>query len=288
MPVMSGSLKGNGMTTNSSNARIFGSDSDSISLAPIGTTLPTTIDGALDGAFEDVGWLHTDGIKESPTGSKAESRGFQGMGIIRTRIETPGTTIGFHALESKGQTKSLRYDEKSTSTSGGVRKTTRGPGQKVSSRSAVVDIYDADDVTVKERWVIPKLDISPDGDREFTNSDIAGFPFLGDIIGDYDTFASTASSAIGTGWDLTISGIPTGGTFTLTVNGVATAGITYNASTAAIASALNALSGVTGLTGITVTSSAPFVLTFPSNVTLSANGSALTGGTTPDAVAVLS
>ncbi len=53
-------------------------------------------------------------------------RGHQGQKVVRTRIETPGTTIAFHALESKAQTKGLRYDEKQVTVTGGVRKVRRG------------------------------------------------------------------------------------------------------------------------------------------------------------------
>lgn len=173
------------MTVNSANARIYGSDSDSIYLAPIGATPPTEISGLPGAAYEDIGWLHSDGITEAFTGSKSEIRGHQGQRVVRTRMESPGTTISFHALESKAQTKSLRYDEKTVTDTGGVRRVTRGAGQKVSARAAVIDIFDADDVTVKERWIIPRLEITPDGDRVFTGSDIAGFPFIGEIIGDY-------------------------------------------------------------------------------------------------------
>jgi len=275
------------VTTNASNARIFGSDSDSIFLAPIGTAVPTTINGALDPAFEDVGWIHEDGITETFTGSKSEIRGYQGARVVRTRIDTPGTTIGFHALESKTQTKALRYDEKSSSTTAGIRTVTRGAGQKVQARVAVIDIYDADDVTVKERHVIERFEIVPDGNRVYTGTDIAGFPFLGEIIGDYTSYESTAATSLGAIWNVTISGTPTGGTYTLTVNGATTAAIAYNALAAAVASALNALSGVTGLSGITATGTGPIVVTFPSAVTLTANGASLTGGTTPDATVAL-
>lgn len=266
------------MTVNSELARIFGSDNDSISLGPVGTALPVTIDGALNGALEDVGWIHSDGITETFTGSKSEIRGHQGARVVRTRVETPGTTISFHALESKAQTKSLRYDEKDVSVTDGVRKVTRGAGQKVSPRSAVIDVFDADDVTVKERWVIPRLEISPDGDRVFANSDIAGFPFIGEIIGDYYVYESSPSPLSAT-WTVEITGTPTAGTYTLTVNGVTTAPLAYNAATAVVAAAINALSGVTGIAGVTASGTATAVaLTFPSVVTVEASGS-LTGAT---------
>lgn len=268
------------MAVNSANARIWGSDTDAIYLAPLGTPLPTSIDDALNPAFEDVGWLHSDGITETFTGSKSEIRGHQGQRVVRTRIETPGTTIGFHALESKPQTKALRYDEKSVSVTNGVRKVRRGAGQKVQARAAVVDVFDADDVTVKERHVIERFEIVADGDRVFAGSDIAGFPFLGEIIGDYDSYESAGVSQTADEWDVTVSGTPTGGSYTLSVNGFATAGIAYNANAAAVAAAVNALSGVTGVSG--VTASGTVKLVFPVAVVLSADGSNLSGGTDPD------
>lgn len=177
------------MTAVAENARIFGSDLDSIYLAPIGTALPTTIEGAPGAGFEDVGWLHSDGITEAATGSKEVIRGHQGARVVRTRMGDSGTTIAFTALESKPQTKSLRYDEKTVDTStAGVRKVTRGSGQKVSARAAVIDVFDADNVTVKERLCIERLEIVTDGDRVFVNNDISGFPFIGEVIGDYISF----------------------------------------------------------------------------------------------------
>jgi hypothetical protein len=181
------------MVLNADNARIYGSDLDSIYLAPVGTTLPTTIGGALDPEFEDVGWLHEDGIVEAATGSKEVIRGHQGGGVVKTRISESGTTIGFTALETKAQTKALRYNEKTVDTTvPGVRKVRRGAGQTVKRRAAVIDLFDADNVTVKERLVIPVLEIVPDGDRTYVNSDIAGFPFIGEVIGDYDSFETEA------------------------------------------------------------------------------------------------
>ena len=267
------------MAVNSSLARIFGSDSDAIYLAPLGTPLPTDIDSPLDPAYEDIGWLHSDGITETFTGSKSEIRGHQGQKVVRTRIETPGTTIAFHALESKAQTKGLRYDEKQVTVTGGVRKVRRGAGQKVQARVAVVDVFDADDVTVKERHVIERFEIVADGDRVFSGTDIAGFPFLGEIIGDYDSYESAGDAQTADKWTVTVAGAPTGGTYTLTVNGFQTAGIAFGAAAAAVATAINALSGVTGVAGVTATGSVN--LTFPVPVTLTADGSGLTGGTDP-------
>lgn len=272
------------MAVNAGNARIFGSDKDAIYLAPVGTSLPSTIDGALDGAFEAVGWLHSDGITEALTGSKSVIRGYQGSGVVRTLMTESGTTIGFHALESKPQTKALRYQEKSVSVTNGVRKVVRGSGQSVSARAAVIDVYDADDETVKERHIIERFEIVPDGDRVYSGTDIAGFPFLGEIIGDYTTFESASTSAAADKWDVTVTGTPSGGTYTLTVNGFTTAGIAYDATAVNVAAAINALSGVTGVSGVTGTGAV--TLSFPMPVVLTGDGGGLTGGTSPDVTVV--
>ena len=268
------------MSVNSELARIFGSDSDAIYLAPLGTTLPTTIDGALDPAFEDIGWLHADGITETLTGSKGVIRGHQGQGVVRTTMSESGTTFGFHALESKPLTKKLRYYEKNVDTAtAGVRKVTRSAGQRVSAMAAVIDVFDADDVTVKERHVIERLEITPDGDRVYTGTDIAGFPFMGEVIGDYVSFEGAGSGAVSDKWLVTVEGTPTGGTYVLSVNGYNTAGIAYGANASAVAAAVSALSGVTG---VTATGAGTITLTFSAPVALRADGSGLSGGTDPD------
>ena len=92
---------------------------------------------------------------------------------------------------------------------------------------------------------------------------------------------------------LTISGTPTGGTFTLSGNlkdtgaYVITAPIAYNATAAAVLAALQA-SNVFGSTPITVSGSAggPYTITTPLAL-LVGDGSALTGGTAPAATVVL-
>lgn len=170
------------------NAFIAGSDLDAIYLAPIGTTLPTAIDEELDLAFEHVGWLHSDGITETAVGSKTEIRGHQGQRVVRTRMETPGTQFAFTALESKPQTQALRYVEVSSTSTAGVRTTRRTPGQKVSARAAIIDVFDADYTERQKRHVIEHVDITPNGDLVYAGSDIASYPFLADVISDYDVF----------------------------------------------------------------------------------------------------
>lgn len=111
------------------------------------------------------------------------------------------------------------------------------------------------------------------------------------------TAPTDATTALTTGTSeqqtITITGAPTGGTFTLGFSGQTTAGIAYNAVASAVQSALVALTSV-GAGNVTVSGgpgpTTPYVVTFTNQLansdqpTLTATGS-FTGGTTP-AVAV--
>lgn len=169
---------------NAANARIFGSELDAVYLAPIGTALPTGIDTELDPAFEAVGWLNEDGITEAATGSVDKKRGFQGSGVVRTLVTEPGTTVAFVAMETKQQTQELRNHVKQSTVTAGVRKSTIGPGQRIAKRACVIDLHDIADTAIKRRDIIEVLEISTNGDVQYTSTEIAVYPFLGEVIGD--------------------------------------------------------------------------------------------------------
>ncbi len=92
---------------------------------------------------------------------------------------------------------------------------------------------------------------------------------------------------------VTITGGPTGGTFTITLEGDTTAGIAFNATAATVQAALEALPGVDP-GDLTVTGSAggPYTVTFNTgggNVAqMTASGASLTGGTSPAAAVATS
>lgn len=86
----------------------------------------------------------------------------------------------------------------------------------------------------------------------------------------------------------TITGSPTGGSFTLTLNGETTAAIAYNAASSVVQAALLALPSLSP-GDVTVTGSAggPYTITFGGNLAgqnvaaITASGAGLTGGSTP-------
>lgn len=87
---------------------------------------------------------------------------------------------------------------------------------------------------------------------------------------------------------VTVSGSPTGGTFTLTYSGQTTAGIAFNASASAVQSALEALSNIApGDVVVTGSAAAGYEVRFAGTLAdedvsqMTASGASLTGGTSP-------
>lgn len=89
----------------------------------------------------------------------------------------------------------------------------------------------------------------------------------------------------------TITGTPTGGTFTLSFNNAETGNIAYNASAAAVQTALEALTNVgSGNVAVTGSAGGPYTITFQNDLggqnvaALVSDPALLTGGTNPDVV----
>jgi hypothetical protein len=103
------------------------------------------------------------------------------------------------------------------------------------------------------------------------------FAIGGDVI---STGAATAEVQT-----VTLTGVPTGGTYTLTFDGETTAPLDFDSTNAEIEAALEALPNIEP-GEVTVTGTGPFTVTFATSVgnvpQLTADGSALTGGTDPD------
>lgn len=103
------------------------------------------------------------------------------------------------------------------------------------------------------------------------------FMIGGDVIS-----TGAATSEVQT---ITLTGTPTGGTYTLTFDDDTTGNIAYNANAAAVQSALEGLAGLAP-GDVTVTGTGPWTATFALEIgnvpQMTADGTGLTGGTDPD------
>lgn len=101
---------------------------------------------------------------------------------------------------------------------------------------------------------------------------------------DISLFSQNGTSEVQT---VTITGSPTGGTFTLTLSGQTTAAIAYNAAASAVQSAIAALSTVgSGNVAVSGSAGGPYTVTFQgslahTNVAQMTATSSLTGGSSP-------
>ncbi len=172
------------MALDAANARIFGSDLDKVSVAPLGTTAPTAL-SALDAAFLDVGWLHTDGIPFTPADSVQKIRGHQGGKVVRTTISESDLSFTFQCLESTAVTLGLQDNITASATATGVTTQTISAGRNVEARAFVLDLYDKDDTSIHYRYVVPRGEIGERQEFTYANSDITGYTFTVEIIGSY-------------------------------------------------------------------------------------------------------
>lgn len=162
----------------------------------------------------------------------------------------------------------------------------KGGGVAAGNGLAVTQVWDYDGSSMKDRSVVHSFaGATPVLDPEVDDT-------TGEILRDENDevqlkFKRAIKVTFGAGgaekasYTLTITGTPTGGTFTVTVDGQTTDAIAYNASSATIAAEINELTGVSGavVTGGTFPGNAKTV-TLNERVVVTATGS-FTGGTTP-------
>lgn len=100
------------------------------------------------------------------------------------------------------------------------------------------------------------------------------------LVNDVNAFVKLVTGPLA--YTVTVSGAPTGGTFTLKVNGVTTGTIAHNASAATVKSAIVAVDDGLVADQVTVTGSAggPYTVNAAASITLG-SAAGLTGGTSP-------
>ena len=66
--------------------------------APLGTTLPTTADEALDAAFKDLGFVSEDGVTNANTATTSSVKAWGGQEVLNLQTDKPDT-FKFRVLE---------------------------------------------------------------------------------------------------------------------------------------------------------------------------------------------
>lgn len=173
------------MPVDAANARIFGSDDDAVWVGKtLGAVLP--IDLSEPGPdFDDLGWLHSDGPEFAPSDSVEKFRGHQGGRVVRTKMTESDSVFTVQCLETTAITLGLQHNIKEHNTTAGVSTLRLSSGRRVIARPWVLDFFDEDEITLHHRYVVPRGEIGERSSFKFANSDITGYTFPIQIIGDF-------------------------------------------------------------------------------------------------------
>lgn len=241
------------------------------------------------------------GANLTPDVSYNDLMGYGQRSPRRRILQNEGMAIDFTPSEARKITleiqNNLAAGKFNPTTTGGFRaKKTAGEAPRYWSLFILgADFNDETGGDIFPWWFIPKVGLDKPGKTSMQTDTPMMAPTTLTMFQDGDNLWEFGID--GAGWaDLaasmgfvspkvvTITGTPTGGTFTLSIGGQTTAPIAYNATATTVQTALQALSSV-GAGHVTVTGSAggPYTITFDDTVsgTLTASGASLTGGSSP-------
>lgn len=267
------------------------SDDEAFFGGPLGTPLPTDAVDVLDAGLEPHGWMGDDGFVNNIQRDVTKHRDFAGT-VIKTTQDTYEETVAVTCCESNPAVLKTVFGDDNVTVDfvDGHRKTAiRHDEAPLPRKSFVVRVIDG----VKTRMlVIPEGQVTEVGEITWLSSELVQYTLTIDCFtpraGEYPDNPAAVNEYIDEPdvesdddvENLVTLGSPSAGTFTLTFRGETTAGIAYNATSAAVKTALVALDDGFGASDWAVTGSAggPYTILTPGGA-LTGSGSGLTGGT---------
>jgi len=139
-----------------------------ISSADLGSTAPTTVDGVLDAAFTDLGYVSEDGVTETHDRTQEMIRAWQNAQVVRTVTTEGTTTFSFTLLQTSADVVAEYYGG-TVAVDGSI---VTDPSDERPHRAYVIDIVDGTD---KIRKYIPDGQITEVGDIVYANGEPIGY-----------------------------------------------------------------------------------------------------------------
>ena len=139
-------------------------------VAPIGTTLPTDFDGALDAAFKDVGYIGDGGVTEGDSVSTNSVKAWQNGAEVALLQTEFSLTYAFEMLETNPVVMAEYFGNYTTD---GTDAEVQITADRLSNRSWVLEYVDGG-ITVRK--VIPIGRITERGDRTIAGTDVVRYP----------------------------------------------------------------------------------------------------------------
>lgn len=157
------------MALAASKVRVFGTGE--LYVAPVGSTLPTTTSAALDTAFLGLGYNSEDGITISRDVSIEDILAWQSVTPVRRVASETTFSVAGTFLQSDADVVSLFFGLGAFT--GTTDFTASGSTvQGVTERAVVVEFKDG---TIDYRLVIPRAEVTSDGEVNINRTDAAGY-----------------------------------------------------------------------------------------------------------------
>lgn len=164
------------MANDSDNIVVSGSGT--VRVAPVGTTTPTTLIGAVDAAFDDVGWISDAGITEQ-LGETTNIIREMGGSPVRTVKTEDDLTYTFEALETNEVSLGLRYGRDNVTRVAADAEDGEALNWVIKGDQMPIEpmILETTDGEKTFRGVLPKAQVVERGDATFVSTDARKFPY---------------------------------------------------------------------------------------------------------------
>lgn len=170
-------------TRNSDNVRVYGSLNDAIWVAPVGTTLPETLDLDLPEPWVALGWLGQDGIPLSLSVDIERFRGHQGGGLIRTKASATDRGFSFVALEESPAVVKI-YHGASDPVQIGTTNVARMDLPESVGTTPLACVIQLQDEGVTKFYCLERIEIGDRQDVAHAGTELTGYGMSADILGD--------------------------------------------------------------------------------------------------------
>lgn len=142
-------------------------------VAPVGTTLPTSVGATLDAAFKCLGFASEDGVTNDNSPSSEQIKAWGGTVVLSTQTERPDN-FGVTLIEAKNvEVLKVVYGASNVTTSAGGAITVKSTAQELPDLSWVFDLVNSDGSY--KRIVIPRGRVSATGTITYADSAAVGY-----------------------------------------------------------------------------------------------------------------
>jgi hypothetical protein len=165
---------------NYDNIRVYGDLDSEVFLAPLGSTLPTTLTDPTT-PFEALGWLSEDGVSLAISTDVEKFKGWQGGATLRTKVTSTEKSISIQALEETPGVTELYYGHGAPVVTTGVARVDLPEGIGTVARAAVFKFVDGG---VTKFLCCEKVEVTDREEISHQNSSLTMYGFTLEILGD--------------------------------------------------------------------------------------------------------